>query len=114
MQDTAFDFMWELLNPSPQYNDRKDKCRALFNALHINRQRLMYRTYRDKKREGLTIPENPYFAISNFEVPEPTNYNGTANAARMLDQGKVIPAWYNGQCGLYTKEDVQLYGMTPR
>jgi len=60
---------------------------------------------------GLSPPRNPYFWIQHFAEPEPTNYNGKAQGGRMLNRGEAAIAVYNGQAGIYTIEDINLYNM---
>ena len=103
---TSFDYMWELLNPSHQFSDRKNACQNLWNSLSLQRQRQIYSHLRDKRGRGEEIEENPYVAINNAN-PHPFNWNG-----HVLEKGvQYITAKYNGRWGLYTKEDVEIFGL---
>ena len=112
MDKTSFDYVWELLAPSGQYESRKDACRALWNALTLQRQRLIYATLREQKRRGESIDENPYFAINNCH-PVPTNWNGKPGVNDLIKSGeKMVIAKYCASYGTYTLREAQLFGMT--
>ena len=52
--------------------------------------------------------ENPYFWVQRFPEPVPTNYNG-----KDIPSGKeLFIAIYNGEAGIYTRQDAEDYEMT--
>ena len=92
-----------------------EACRRLWNTFDIQQQRTIYTTIREKQAAGRFVNENPYYAIYDNAYPprqqqqpsEPTDWNG-----RALEKGvQYITAKYNGRWGLYSKEDVELFGL---
>ena len=111
MEKTSFDYLWELLNPSTQYADRKDACRALWNARSLQWQRRVYYYLRELKKHGVKLEENPYFAINNCN-PQPTNWNGLPGIKSMMALNKMVCAIYEGSYGTYTLNEARLFEMT--
>ena len=67
-------------------------------------QRLLIRDI----KSGKWYKERIDWVISDYKIPEPTNYNG-----RSFPMGaQMVIAIYNGTGGVYTKADAELYGMT--
>ena len=67
-------------------------------------QRLLIRDI----KSGKWYKERIDWVISDYKIPEPTNYNG-----RSFPMGaQMVIAIYNDAGGVYTKADAELYGMT--
>ena len=67
-------------------------------------QRLLIRDI----KSGKWYKERIDWVISDYKIPEPTNYNGYS-----FPMGaQMVIAIYNGKGGIYTKADAELYGMT--
>lgn len=112
---TTFDHIWALLAPTGDYLRRENACRRLWDTFDLERQREIYRRIRDKRRQGLFVNPNPYFAIDdNKDAPqqlhytEPVNYNGRP----LSRSSEYYFADYNGKRGLYKREDVEAYHMS--
>ena len=59
-------------------------------------------------KSGKWYKERIDWVISDYKIPEPTNYNG-----RSFPMGaQMVIAIYNDAGGVYTKADAELYGMT--
>jgi len=112
---TTFDHLWALLAPTGDNLRRESACRRLWDTFDLNRQRDIYRRIRDKRRQGLFVNPNPYFAIDDNKnapelprLPEPVNYDG-----KPLPKGfEFYRADYNGHNGLYKAQDVQAHHMS--
>lgn len=103
--------MWELINPSPDFYNVRDSCRAYWNALTLERQRLLYYYIREQKRRGISLKANPLYVIQDCN-PVPTNLNGTNKALELLKANKLVIAKYHGQWGTYSLQEANLFGMT--
>ena len=80
------------------------ECRMLWDAKTPTEQRLLLRAVKDGKWSKPRLD----WTISDYQVPEPTNYNGYS-----FPMGaQMVIAIYNGKGGIYTKADAELYGMT--
>lgn len=55
--------------------------------------------------------KNPFFWVQDFPEPEPTDYNGSNDLARMAENNEMVVATYNGKAGIYTRLDAEDYGM---
>ena len=81
-------------------------ARDLWGALSPAVQRMLVRDI----QSGAWYKGRIDWVISDYQVPEPTNYNG-----RSFPMGaQMVIAIYNGTGGVYTKADAELYNMTIR
>ena len=79
-------------------------ARDLWDALSPAVQRMLIRDI----QSGAWYKGRIDWVISDYQVPEPTNYNG-----RSFPTGaQMVIAIYNGTGGVYTKADAELYNMT--
>ena len=67
-------------------------------------QRLLIRDI----KSGKWYKERIDWVISDYKMPEPTNYNGYS----FPTGAQMVIAIYNGTGGIYTKADAELYNMT--
>jgi len=105
-EKSSFDHMWELLNPSREFQNMRSKCEtALWNTLSLPMQHRVYRLIRDRKRRGETVHPNPWYAIVNARDAEPTNYNGDARIDDLSNTTKMVVASYKNLAGIYTLEE---------
>lgn len=109
----SFQYIWALLAPKGEYKRRYNACRRLWESYPIEQQRYIYTTIRTKKTKGEYVNPNPYFAIEDNSIPAngPYNWNGDRRIEKMMSSGKVVCAKYNGKWGMYTREDVVIFGM---
>ena len=107
----SFAFLWRLLDPSPEYANREESCRTLWNSLTLERQRLIYYTLREQKRLGECVNPNPYYAINNC-VPVPTNWNGRPGINEKMKTEKMVIAKYKASYGTYTLQEARLFEMS--
>ncbi len=80
------------------------ECRMLWDAKTPTEQRFLLRDVKEGKWSKPRID----WTISDYQVPEPTNYNGRSFPAG----AQMVIAIYNGTGGVYTKADAVLYNMT--
>lgn len=110
MNDTCQE-MWNLLSPSPAFNNCWDSFRAYWKTLTAARQRQIYWFLREQKRHGEFIKENPLFAIQDCN-PQPVNWNGRNGINDQMKTQKMVIAKYNGSYGTYTAGVARLFEMT--
>ena len=68
---TSFDYLWELLEPKKEYEPVRNRCLQLWETFTLDKQRNIYRTIRDRKKEHLFVDYNPLLAIERFsETPQ--------------------------------------------
>lgn len=111
MEKTSFDYLWELLSPSPGFNNVQNSCRGFWNALTLQRQRLIFYTLREQKRRGEPFKENPLFTLQDCN-PRPTDWNGRQGINEKIKSEKMVIAKYQGSYGTYTLQEAKLFGMT--
>ena len=87
---------------TPQ-GDYLNIARNLWNALSPAVQRMLIRDI----QSGAWYKGRIDWVISDYQVPEPTNYNGRSFPAG----APMVIAIYNGTGGVYTKADAELYNM---
>ena len=80
------------------------ECRMLWDAKTPTEQRFLLRAV----KEGKWSKPRLDWTISDYQVPEPTNYNGWSFPTGV----QMVIAIYNGTGGIYTKADAELYNMT--
>ena len=98
--------MWELINPSPKFNNVKESFRAYWNSLTTDRQRQIYWYIREQKRRGVQLKPNPLYVLQDCD-PQPTNYN-----QHELDKGThYVIAEYKGAFGVYPSGVARLFNM---
>ena len=88
---------------TPQ-GDYLNIARKVWAALSPVAQRMLVRDI----QSGAWYKGRIDWVISDYQVPEPTNYNGRSFPAG----APMVIAIYNGTGGVYTKADAELYNMT--
>ena len=74
----------------------------------LERSKVARRAMRDYLSEHGAPKTNPFFWVMRFPEPVPTNYNGRNIPA----DKELFIAIYQGQAGLYTRQDAEDYEMT--
>ncbi len=111
MDKIDFNDYWRAMNPKHEFDNRKQAAKDEWNKHPEKHQAIMAWL----QKHGDYPERNPFFFIQDFTVPrpkgQPTNYRG-----QIIPQGlQVFSAKYNGAWGMYTLEDIRLYGLeTPR
>ena len=78
-------------------------ARDFWDNLSALEQRMLIRDI----KSGKWYKERIDWVISDYKMPEPTNYNGRSFPAG----AQMVIAIYNGAGGVYTKADAELYNM---
>ena len=89
------------------YGEYAQKARELWDNLTPVAQRLLIRDI----KSGAWYKGRIDWVISDYKMPEPTNYNGSQDLNRMAQNNEMVVATYNGAAGIYTKQDAEDYGM---
>ncbi len=79
-------------------------ARNLWDAMPAAKQRALLRAL----NAGTWNKPRLDWLLSDFQIPDPTNYNGRSFPAG----AQMVIAIYNGTGGVYTKADAELYNMT--
>ena len=56
---TSFDYLWVLLEPKKEYEPVRNRCLQLWETFTLEKQRRIYRTIRNRKKEHLFVDYNP-------------------------------------------------------
>ena len=83
------------------------ECRQLWNEKKPTEQRLLLRAI----KEGKWSKPRLDWTISDYKMPEPTNYNGSTDLNRMAENNEMVVAVYCDIAGIYTRQDAEDYGM---
>ena len=90
--------------PQPQY---LAKARELWDNLSPVAQRLLIRDI----KSGKWYKERIDWVISDYKMPEPTDYNGSQDLNRIAENNEMVVAIYCEVAGIYTRQDAEDYGM---
>jgi hypothetical protein len=82
-------------------------ARDFWNNLPSAAQRLLIRDI----KSGKWYKERIDWVISDYKMPEPTNYNGSQDLNRMAENNEMVVAIYCEIAGIYTRQDAEDYGM---
>ena len=95
--------------------ERKYKIDAVladyWDRLTLNEQRKLYLYLLYRKWRGEGFYGTPLDMIQ-YCKPYPTNWNGKAMINRLMKETKMVSAFYNGEYGIYTRDEAQLYEMS--
>ncbi len=89
------------------YGEYVQKARELWDNLSPVAQRLLIRDI----KSGAWYKGRIDWVISDYKMPEPTNYNGSQDLNRMAENNEMVVATYSGAAGIYTRQDAEDYGM---
>ena len=82
-------------------------ARDFWNNLPSAAQRLLIRDI----KSGKWYKERIDWVISDYKMPEPTNYNGSQDLNRMAENNEMVVAIYCEIAGIYTRQDAEDYEM---
>jgi len=105
-----FEQIWELLYEHGASAKKEEGTRRFWDTLTPFQQEQVFTTISTKLREDKFVQYDPIRALKE-NIPklpreEPTNYNGKA-----LPNVPVFSAKYNGQWGMYTRDDIRKFGL---
>ena len=99
----------KLVDPERKYSIDKELGEAWDKIPLIDQYRLyFYLLYR--KWRGEPFYGTPYDIISNCH-PYPTNWNGRSLVNRLMKEGKMVSAKYDGSYGVYTLVEAKVWQM---
>ena len=99
----------KLVDPERKYPTDINLSKAWSRLTLIEQRRLyLYLLYRKWRGEGFY--GTPYDIISNCH-PYPTNWDGRLLVDRLLKEGKIVSAKFNGSYGLYTRDEARVWQM---
>ena len=110
----SFEDFWKLLYEHGSRNYYKNDTRECWDLLPPEKQQTLYDRISEKIRTGKFVDYNPLEAIhdnlprTNIPHAAPTNYAGK----QLPRTGEFYFADYNGQRGLYKREDVEAHHMS--
>ena len=107
----SFGYLWKLLSPRPEFLNVENSCRAYWNTLTLQRQRLIYYALREQKKAGIPFKDNPLYAVQDC-VPVPTNWNGRPGINEKMKTEKMVIAKYKASYGTYTLQEAKLFEMS--
>ena len=82
-----------------------------WDRLTLNEQRRLYLYLLYRKWRGEGFYGTPLDMIQ-YCKPYPTNWNGKAMINRLMKETKMVRAFYNGEYGIYTRDEAGLYEMS--
>lgn len=100
----------KLIDPERKYGFETPIVEA-WNALTLNEQRRLYLYCLYRKWRGDGFYGTPYELIKNCH-PYPTNWNGKPMINRLMKEGKMVSAKFDGTYGIYTLVEASIWQMT--
>ena len=101
-------YVWEIIDPENKYA-YSTAIKEWYRLSLLQQRRLyLYLLYRKWRGEGFY--GTPYDIISNCH-PYPTNWDGRLLVDRLLKEGKIVSARFNGSYGLYTRDEARVWQM---
>ena len=82
-----------------------------WDKLSLNDQYRLYFYLLYRKWQGIGFYGTPYEIITNCH-PYPTNWNGKQMINRLMKEGKMVSAKYDGAYGVYTLVEANIWQMT--
>lgn len=111
----SFDLFWQLLRDHGSSNYYKHDCCLLWDGLTPEQQEQLHSNIATRLQNGLFVNYNPLEAIHDnmpragmpSKEPAPTNYNRSS----LTPPAPIKPAFYKGEWGMYTQQDIDLFNL---
>ena len=100
---------WKAAKPDKQFSNRFPATAREWNRRTAAAQQAMFKHV--TTQGGLPPERNPYFFVLDFTEPKPYNWNGDRRIGEMVEKGLVASAKYGDKWGMYSIEDIVLFGM---
>ena len=101
-------YVWKIIDPENKYA-YNTAIKEWYRLSLLQQRRLyLYCLYRKWRGEGFY--GTPYDIISNCH-PYPTNWDGRLLVDKLLKEGKIVSAKFNGSYGLYTRDEARVWQM---
>ena len=105
----SIEHIWRLIDPDNHYS-YSTAIKEWYQLSLVEQRRLyLYLLYR--KWRGIAVYGTPYYIITGCH-PYPTNWNGKSLLDRLIAEGKIVSAKYNGSYGSYTRDEAFVWQMT--
>ena len=101
--------LMKVIDPERKYSIDKALGEA-WDKLSLNDQYRLYFYLLYKKWRGEKFYNSPYEIITNCH-PYPTNWNGKALINRLMKEGKMVSAKFDGAYGVYTLVESKVWQM---
>ena len=108
-QEGTIKHLWKLIDPENKYP--YSTATDYWYRLTLNEQRKLYLYLLYRKWRGEGFYGTPLDMIQ-YCKPYPTNWNGRAMINRLMKETKMVRAFYNGEYGIYTRDEAQLFEMS--
>lgn len=102
--------LMKLVDPECKYSFDTPLIEA-WNKLTLTEQRKLYLYCLYRKWRGDGFYGTPYELIKNCH-PYPTNWNGKQMINRLMKEGKMVSAKFDGAYGIYTLVEANIWQMT--
>ena len=100
----------KLVDPERKYPTDINLSKAWSRLTLIEQRRLyLYLLYRKWRGDGFY--GTPYEIINSCH-PYPTNWNGKNMLNRLMEENKMVSAKFNGNFGIYTRDEANVWNMT--
>ena len=109
MSKSLLKFM-KLIDPECHFGFTAELINA-WNALTLVEQRKLYLFFLYRKWRGISIYGEPYYIITGCH-PYPTNWNGKSLINKLIKEGKLVSAKFDGSYGIYTRDEARIWDMT--
>ena len=109
MSKSLLKFM-KLIDPECHFGFTAELINA-WNALTLVEQRKLYLYLLYRKWRGISIYGEPFYIITGCH-PYPTNWNGKSLINKLIKEGKLVSAKFDGSYGIYTRDEARIWDMT--
>ena len=100
--------IWRLIDPDNHYS--YSTAIKEWYRLSLVEQRKLYLYLLYRKWRGIPVYGTPYDIITGCH-PAPFNWDGRLLIDKLLKEGKIVSAKFNGSYGLYTRDEARVWQM---
>lgn len=104
----SIEHIWRLIDPDNHYS--YSTAIKEWYRLSLVEQRKLYLYLLYRKWRGIPVYGTPYDIITGC-LPAPFNWDGRLLIDKLLKEGKIVSAKFNGSYGLYTRDEARVWQM---
>ena len=104
----SIEHIWRLIDPDNHYS--YSTAIKEWYRLSLVEQRKLYLYLLYRKWRGIPVYGTPYDIITGCH-PAPFNWDGRLLIDKLLKEGKIVSAKFNGSYGLYTRDEARVWQM---
>ncbi|MBR5676633.1 MAG: hypothetical protein IKX20_00625 [Paludibacteraceae bacterium] len=108
---STFNYFWALVAPVAEYERKRNDCKALWDSLPIQRQRIIYRVIQRKKENGEKVHPNPFFALEDNINVEPDFLSGMQQEEAWERGIPLVMVKYHDRYLICTEETQKMFGL---